>query len=350
MSTGNSSEEKNLPASLRKLQELRRKGQVSSSQDFISAAGIIGSFLYLWIARASIGYRLEEMLTLPRLVERESFVTAARFIAATLLEETALILLPLAAIGVGAAILANFLIKRGAVLSGDPVKPRPERLNPVAGLKNLFSLRSVVNFIKGLTKLILLTSVLALVILFGLNRLMTAPSCGVTCLFAVGEDLLRRIASAAAGLFLLSGLLDIWLQRWLFLRDMRMTKTEFKRELKEREGDPLLRKRLRQRRHEVLAASTPLGAEHATFFIGVPGGIAVGLRYRRSETPVPIAVCKATGRAADVMLDLARKNQMPIEINRQSADRLARYCRVGEVVPEALYDLIADVIVRLHIN
>lgn len=350
MSTGNSSEEKTLPASLRKLQELRRKGQVSSSQDFVSAAVIISSFLYLWITRAGIGHRLEEMLNLPRLVEREDFATAARFLAATLVKEAALILLPLAAIGVGGAILANFLIKRGPVLSGDPIKLRPERLNPVSGLKNLFSLRSVVNFVKSLIKLVLLTSALALVILFGMNRLMTAPACGLGCLFAVGEDLLRRIAVISAGLFLLSGLLDIGLQRWLFLRDMRMTKTEFKREIKEREGDPLVRRRLRQRRQEVLAASTPLGAEYATFFIGVPGNIAVGLRYRRGETPVPIVVCKATGRAADSMLHIAKKQRKPIDINPQSANRLARHLRLGEVVPEALYDLVADVIVRLHVS
>src|SRR5689334_677965 len=111
MSAGNSSEEKTLPASLRKLQDLRRKGQVSSSQDFVSAVVILGSFLYLWVARASIGHRLQEMLNLPRIVEHEDFAVAARYLAATLIEEAALILLPLAAIAVGGAVLANFLIK-----------------------------------------------------------------------------------------------------------------------------------------------------------------------------------------------------------------------------------------------
>jgi len=350
MSASNSSEEKTLPASLRKLQELRRKGQVSSSQDFVSAVVILGAFLYLWIARGSIGHRLQEMLNLPRIVEHEDFVTAARFLAGRLIQEVAIILLPLAGIAVGGAILANFLIKRGPVLSGDPVKPKPERLNPVSGLKNLFSLRSLVNFSKSVVKLVLLATALALVILFGLNHLMIAPSCGLGCLFSVGEDLLRNIAVVSAGLFLIAGLVDIGLQRWLFLRDMRMTKTEFKRELKEREGDPLVRRRLRQRRQEMLAASTPLGPDQATFFIGAPGIIAAGLRYRRGETPVPIVVCRATGPAADAMLDLAREQKKPIDINRQAADRLTRHLRLGEVVPEALYDLIADVIVRLHAN
>src|SRR6185369_2821706 len=120
------------------------------------------------------------------------------------------------------------------------------------------------------------------------------------------------------------------------------------RELKEREGDPLVRRRLRQRRQEVLAASTPLGPDQAIFFIGVPGIVAVGLRYRRGETPVPIVVCKAIGPAADTMLDRARQQKKPVDIAQDSADRLVRHLRPGEVVPEALYDLVADVIVRLQ--
>ncbi len=346
MSRDNSSEEKALPASQHKLRQARRKGQVSHSQDFVNAVVVIGAALFLWTQWDRIEQRLERMLSLPTRVEREGFGDATRTLVAELLIDSAIILLPVLGLTVLGVVLANILLKKGPVVSADPITPRVERLNPVFGLKQLFSLRSLVNLVKSLCKLLLLLSGLSLVLLFGLDALLGAPACGLGCILGVGSSQIKQLMAIAVGLFLVAGLIDIGLQRWLFLRDMRMTKTEMKRELKDMEGDPLIRRQRRRQRQEVLAGSTKTGTEHATFFVGTPGTVAVGVRYVRGETPAPVVVCKATGKEADGILAIARQRAVPVEADPKLVKLIAARTRVGVVVPESLYGAIADILVR----
>jgi len=346
MSGNSASEERALPASQRKLREARRKGQVSHSQDFVNAAIVIVAALYLWTQWDGIAQRLERMLSLPATLTEQRFADAALQMAAVLAGDAAAILLPIVGLVLLGVIISNILMKKGIAVSTDPIVPRMDRLNPASGLKQLFSLRSIVNLAKSLVKLLLLLAGLSLVILFGLDGLLGAPSCGVPCVVGVGGNLLKQLMAVAVGLFLVVGLLDIGLQHWLFLRDMRMTRSEMKRELKDTEGDPLIRRQRRRRRQEVVAGSTKRGVEQATFFIAAPGSFAIGLRYVRGETPVPVVVCKGAGAEAERMLDLARDKGLPVETNPTLVERVAPRLQVGVVVPEALYDTMAEIIVR----
>jgi type III secretion protein U len=286
------------------------------------------------------------MLTLPATLQQERFADAVLQLSVELAGDAVAILLPLAGLVLLGVVISNILMKKGVAVSVDPIVPRVDRLNPVAGLKQLLSLRSLVNLAKSLVKLLLLLTGLALIVLFGLDGLLGAPACGVACIFGVGGNLIKQLMAVAVALFLLVGLTDIGLQYWLFLRDMRMTRTEMKRELKDTEGDPLIRRQRRRRRQEVFAGSTRLGAEQATFFIAAPGSFAVGLRYVRGETPVPVVVCKGLGAEADRMLVLAQGKGLPVETDPALVARVAPRLQVGVVVPEALYDTIAELIVR----
>jgi len=346
MSGNSASEERALPASQRKLREARRKGQVSHSQDFVNAAVVIVAAICLWTQWDGIAQRLERMLSLPATLEKERFSDAALQMSLQLAGDSAAILLPIAGLVILGVIIANVLIKKGVAVSTDPIVPRMDRLNPASGLKQLFSLRSIVNLAKSLLKLLLLLAGLSLIILFGLDGVLSAPACGVACVVGVGGNLIKQLMAAAVGLFLVVGLIDIGLQHWLFLRDMRMTRSEMKRELKDTEGDPLIRRQRRRRRQEVFAGSTRLGAEQATFFIANPGSLAIGLRYVRGETPVPVVVCKESGADADRMLLLARNKGLPVETDPALVDRVAPRLQVGVVVPEVLYDTMAQIIVR----
>jgi type III secretion protein U len=346
MSNDSSSEQKSLPASRRKLKEARRKGQVSHSQDFVNAVVVVLAVIYLWVQWDGIARRLERMLGLPAERAQEDFGAAARLLTVELMMHAAIILLPVVALAIVGAVLGNFLVKRGPVIAIDPITPRPERLNPAAGLKQLFSARSLVNLVKSLTKVSMLFAGLALVILFGLNALMSAAGCGLGCILGVGGSLIKQLMAVAAVLFLIAGAVDIGLQRWLFLRDMRMTRSEMKRETKELEGDPLTRRRRRERRQEVLAGSVRLGIDQATFVIGRAGTAAVGLRYVRGETAAPVVVAKAGGAEADELLAAARQRGLPVEEDAAIVARVADRTRLGAAVPEGIYDVVADIIVR----
>jgi len=157
---------------------------------------------------------------------------------------------------------------------------------------------------------------------------------------------LKPLAVTAAIAFVAIGLLDVLLQYRLFLRDMRMTRTERKRELKDLEGDPLIRGERRRIRREVATKPARVGLRHAVVII-THGGYAVGLRYNHDDTPVPLVVSRGRGPASDEMLAEGRRLDIPIIDDATLAERLVKRHAVGDRIRRDLYNPVARVLVDL---
>lgn len=147
-----------------------------------------------------------------------------------------LVTAPLVGIVVVLTIAFGMIGTFGPVLSFEPLKPQFDHINPVKGLQKMFSLRNVVEFLKGVAKLFLLAGVFAFILMAWLQPLFDTPACGPTCIEPIVKAVLLPLGTAAALAFVVIGILDVPLQRWLFLRDMRMTTAEYKREHKDLEG------------------------------------------------------------------------------------------------------------------
>ncbi|TKB36036.1 MAG: EscU/YscU/HrcU family type III secretion system export apparatus switch protein, partial [Mesorhizobium sp.] len=161
--------------------------------------------------------------------------------------------LPLVGIVVVLTVAFGMLGTFGPVFSFEPLKPQFDHINPVKGLQKILSLRNVIEFTKGLAKVVLLASLFVFILAAWLQPLFDAPGCGQSCLEPIIKAVLTPLGIAAALAFVVIGVIDVPIQRWLFLRDMRMTTTEYKREHKDLEGDPLIRhEQQRQRREAVM--------------------------------------------------------------------------------------------------
>ena len=337
------SEEKTLPASDKKIEDARKKGQVLHSPDMVSGVIVLSCTIFLiYIAptlRAKIGALLEEASHIydrpfDEVWHRLSTIAVQGLLTATL---------PILIITMFAILITNVAVTRGFVFSAKPIEPDFDRINPATGLKRIFSLKSVVEFAKALFKIIAVTTAFVLAFQAGLKALFESPSCGGLCLQATFFAMLRPLAAIAVGAFLVIGFCDIFLQRWLFLREMRMTKTESKREQKDMEGDPQIRQeRQRQRRN---TASGKTGLKNAVLLIGDPGTIAVGIRYIRGETPVPIVVCRASGPDAAEMNRQAGAMGIPLSIDGDLARQIAGTASIGNAVPERAFQPVANALV-----
>jgi type III secretion protein U len=337
-----SGEEKTLPASSKKLEDARKKGQIAHSSDLVSAAGGVAAILYLcaWSETIVEDWRLA--LSFAGQIEATDFDSGLRQLVSVLLVASFRTIAPLLGLVLGASLLANIIVNRGLLFSLEPIKPKLDRVNPFAGLARLFGLKSWIELAKMLVKMLALVATLVLVMLGTWKTLVLLPVCGMGCFgFVVGIET-KLLLAIAAGCFFAAALVDLFIQRWLFLREMRMTPSEAKRELQELEGNPLIRGAHQRLRRE--SASEPrLGVRQATLVI-LGRNAVIGLRYVRGETGVPVVVCRGSGAAADRLLAEARELAKPVVEDAELARILMRRARLGAAIPSRFFNRVAKVI------
>lgn len=339
------SEEKSLPPSEKKLRDARRKGQVDKSSDMVTAMVMLGCTLYLASAAGDIEDRVRNLINTTTRLYHEPFDTLWPRLLELGSEIVVRAVLPLIVITIVAVVLTNIVIMRGMLFSADPVKPRFERINPAEGAKRIFSARGIIEFIKSLIKMGSLAVAFVVVYRLGLQALMDSPRCGFGCVEGILVALLRPLIITALVAFLIVGLIDVQMQRWLFRRDQRMTRTEYKRERKDMEGDPEIRRARQKRRRDMQAGSARTGVRHASIMLGGAGDWLVGLRYVSGETPVPVVACQADPEQSTAMLEDAARHGVPVADERELAARIARRAASGEAIPDDTFQPVADVLV-----
>ncbi len=337
-------EQKSLPASAKKLRDARRKGQVPHSRDLVTGVSLTMLFIYFVLGGATLADRLTALVEAASRSVDQPFGEAGGRAVRLALEIVLSASLPPVAIVVIGDIVSGMASTFGPVFSFDPVKPKFEHVNPAQGLKRIFSMRNVVEFAKAAVKVIVLATAFLLITRGMIEPLFELPVCGEPCLAAAAIAAMRPLAATAAVAFVAIGILDLLVQRRLFLRDMRMTRTESKREVKDLEGDPLIRGERRRMRTQFTGRRIRVGIRHAVIAVRHEDQI-VGLRYRPGETPVPVVVCKGRGEAGRTMLAEARQLGIPIVDNATFAAALAAQHAVGQTIVPDLFKVAAETLV-----
>ncbi len=187
---------------------------------------------------------------------------------------------------------------------------------------------------KGLLKALILGAALFTIVLETVRSLPLLPACGMPCIGSLIAANATSLLHTGAGISLAAGLADVLIQRWLFLRDMKMSKSEVKKEHKDQEGDPHVRNA--HRRHRQEAASLPrTGLDRATILIR-GRGVVVGLRYVASEGTAPVIVCRARNERADAMLAAGAELRIPTVVDEWLAVSLAKKVPPGMILPKPL--------------
>jgi type III secretion protein U len=342
-------EEKRLPASEKKLRDARQKGQVWHSHDLVSAVALLCALAYLNIAWPDIAARVDRLLDVVIEATTQPFEMGIARVSEEFGWAVLLTLLPLAIIVVAVTVLTATIAMGGPVFSGEPITPKFENINPVNGLQRIFSMRNVVEFAKGLVKLVLLSVLFVIILLAWLRPIVEAPGCGDTCLIPVILGIVTPLGFAAAVAFIVIGLADLPIQRLLFMRDMRMSTTEFRREYKDVEGDPLIQREFERLRREAL--TTPrrkLGVKDSSL-VAVLADRAVGVRYVGGETPIPIVTVKGSGKSGTAIAAEARRLGVPVVEDRELLDTLFKGSRAGEYIRPDTYPVVVRHLRQLNL-
>ncbi|WP_122423181.1 EscU/YscU/HrcU family type III secretion system export apparatus switch protein [Pseudomonas viridiflava] len=339
------SEEKSQPATDKKLRDARKKGQVAKSQDLVSGVVILLCTLCIAVLLPKARAQVEALIDLTANIYIEPFADVWPRLLDHAEQIVLGITLPVVAVTVAAVILTNIVTMRGVVFSVEPVKPDIKRIHPGEGFKRIFAMRNLIEFLKGLVKVLLLALVFYIVGRQALQALMESSRCGAGCIESTFYLVLKPLVFTVLAAFLLVGAVDVLMQRWLFGRDMKMSRSEQKRERKDVDGDPLIKRERQRQRREMQALATKLGLGRASLMIGIGGNWVVGVRYVRGETPVPVVVCRGSPEESVQLLAQAAPLGIAVWADAGLAEQIAKRSVAGDPVPENTFQAVADALV-----
>ncbi|MCP9474923.1 MAG: flagellar biosynthesis protein FlhB [Nitrospira sp.] len=340
-------------ATPKRKEEARRKGQVALSRDLSTAAVLLGG---IGLLAATLPAGLQAMIDMTRegltLSFPETFRNGltieqvhARVIRAgwEVLGVTLPILGGLLLIGGGATILQTGFLFRPEALQLDP-----GRINPLKGLSRLFSLRSLVELLKGLFKIAIVTGVGFVAVRGDLGQVpgLTELDFG-TSLHVTGWLLLKAALAVGGAIGVLAGL-DYLYQRYEWERSLRMSKEEVKEEHKSTEGDPLIKSRVRTAQRELLKKRMLAAVKTADVVVTNPTHLAVALKYDAVKMAAPCVVAKGAGEVAERIREMARHHGVPVVEHKFVARTLFALVDVGKEIPSDLYRAVAEILAFVY--
>jgi flagellar biosynthetic protein FlhB len=333
-----------------KLEKARREGSVARSAD-LTAVGVLAAMVVTLLAG---GWKaMEQTASLMQLVfsragtaewSADSMMAWVGQLAIAALQ----ILSPLFLAVVIAAVLVNML-QSGPVFSARPLAPDLDRINPAKGFKRFFSLRILYETAKSVFKLVLLGAVVYTVIRAAVPGMLALSTLDAKAYGKILIDLCGSILVKLVFVLLALALLDLIHARHEFAKRMRMSKRDVRNEVKNREGDPRVRSRIRSLRKEVLKRSRATrNLPSADVLITNPTHLAVALRYRHGQTGAPQLVAKGAGELAGKMREVAARHGIPVVQNRALARVLFREVECDSAVPEKLFPQLARILVWVY--
>jgi flagellar biosynthetic protein FlhB len=331
-----------------KLKKAREQGQVAKSNDVISVIAFMAAISYVswggWNAIKKQFYFDHALLTQAGRIELDSssFWHLANHIA----EHYLLLLGPFFLVLIAAAIGGN-LIQTGVIFSFDPLQPQWERINPVSGFKRIFSIKTLFDAFKVCLKM----AFLVMVMYYALKDILRHQFYVFAALSPSG--FVKMIVDDCVSLGMKMGLIliviaviDLVFTKRQFAQRMRMSKHDVKEEVKQRDGHPRIRARLRKLRREMLKRSLSVQkTSGADVLITNPTHVAVALRYVHGDMESPQLVAKGAGVLAALMRRIAAKHNIPIVQNRLLARRIFREMENDQYIPPDLYRDVARIIV-----
>lgn len=336
--------EKTEEPSQKKLDDSRKKGQVWKSKD-LSGVGV----LVVGLAAVKGSWdMLERELTALFLFSFSHLANPVDLSVATgqllYLGVRAVVLVSLPVLA-GGAIVGGLMeyLQVGTLFTMDPLMPKMEKLNPIQGLKNLFNKKAIVELLKNLLKITVTAYVVYGVVRDSMPMVAETLRQDTRGIMAIMGELVTRVATRVALLFVLFGVFDVWWQRKSFMKDMMMTKEEVKKEYKQSEGDPHHKAKRKELHQEIMEGAQMEAVRDADVIVTNPDHVAVALRYDREKDGAPRVLARGIDFKAERIKAIAREQDVPTLRNVPLAHALLRV-EVGHEVPEELYDAVAEVL------
>ena len=244
--------------------------------------------------------------------------------------------------------LVGNIVQVGWKVTGKPLKPKLDRLNPIGGFKRMFSQEKVVELIKSILKVLAIALVAYNEVKdrwkFILNLYDFEFMQAVLNIF----DIVLDVGIKISVIFVIIGLADFGYQKWKHLHDLRMSKQEVKDEMKQSEGDPQIKGQIRQKMREGARRRMMQDLPKADVVITNPTHFAVAVKYDKETAEAPYVLAKGADYVAANIKEIAKQNNIEIVENKPLARMLYYNVEIGDQIPPELYQMVAEVLAYVY--
>jgi flagellar biosynthetic protein FlhB len=340
-------EEKTEQATPRKREKAREKGDVPKSRELTSLFPVWTIFLYLLFGGALFSSLLNYFRSsLHRGVTMSLTETTLMDVFRADTMQIGMIMLPLFILILLGVLIVHFL-QTGFLLSTVPLSPDLSKLNPLQGIKRIFSINTIYETAKGLFKVAVLGTILYLVLkkeVFNIPLLVDMDIVNVMN-FSFGQ--IKKLIMISALVLTVFAVVDFAFQRWQFSRNLRMTKQEVREEYKEVEGSPMIKARMKSIQREMARRRMMQEVPRADVIITNPTHFAVALKYDVKKSGAPRVVAKGANLIAGKIKEIAKQSGVPVFEDKPLARALFTL-DVNQEIPEAFYKAVAAILAQVY--
>ncbi|OGL44403.1 MAG: flagellar biosynthesis protein FlhB [Candidatus Schekmanbacteria bacterium RBG_13_48_7] len=334
----------------RRRRDARKKGQIPRSREIPSAVILLGSLMFLYV----LGFNgvkavfsvMHQSFTLcgSGKLETSIFLDIVR----ENLIHTLLIISPflLFILGIG---FAGNILQGGLIFTTEKLKFDIKKLNPVQGIsKIMLSKRSLGELAKNLLKLGLIFYISFITIRSSLPEIFNSTNLSIAGIFVFLLNTIFKLFFRICILIIALAVIDYYLQKRLFEENLKMTKQEVKEDLKQTEGDPKVKGKIRSMQRQLSFRRMMQRVPEADVVITNPDHLAIALKYERTNNNAPIVIAKGKNNIAEKIREIARQHAIPIIEDKPLAQALYKIVEIGSEIPETLYKAVAEVLAYVY--
>ncbi|GER08598.1 flagellar biosynthesis protein FlhB [Iodidimonas muriae] len=331
----------------KKLDEARKKGNLPLSREVTGAMSILAAVVLAGFYMSSFSAIMSDSLATLIVNAHDIDVHTAqgdlRALAVGIMLAIAGPLLVIAAFFAVSAFLSVWM-QNGLMAAVERITPKVERVSPIAGFKRLFSLSSIVEFLKSVGKVLAVGLTVAVIIYSELDSAGNATGYAPDDMARLMLSMTVRLLFAVLLVYVVIAVLDVLWRRFDWLRQLRMTRKEVKDEHKQMEGDPQIKARLREIRRERTRRRMMADVPSASVVLMNPTHYAIALRYDRGKTPAPLCLAKGVDRVALKIREVAQEAGVPVVETPGLARALYPLVEIKGLVPPEFYRQIAQIL------
>jgi len=344
--------EKTEEATDKRKREALEKGNVAKSQDMASVAVLFIGLMLLNSFGADlyndIGLYMKHIYS-NTLTENLSGITTKEVIVifAQLMFIIIKAMLPIL-LGIALAGIAVNIFQTGFILTFEPLLPKFDKLNPITGIQNVFSMKTVVEVIKSIFKILIVIYIPYSTLIEKLPLFIRFLKLNPLTSFSLLGEIIYDMGMKIIMVLLALAFADYYFQKWKHAEDMKMSKDEIKDEYKQQEGDPKVKQKIKEIQRQAAAKKQLSEVPKATVVITNPTHIAVALKYEMGQSSAPMIVAMGTGLIAQKIKEIAAEHDVPIVENKPLARELFKKAEVGDEIPQELWQTVIEILIKIR--
>ena len=343
------SDDKTEEATPKKKSDARKKGQIAKSKDIGIALTTIATLLVIMTLSDKIINNFKEIIIyyLSNVGSMELTDGLLKSIASNSFTKFAstviLVVIPIMVAGIVAS-----LMQTGFLLTGEPLKPSLKKLNPLNGIKNMFSKKSAFDLLKNLLVVTIVTYIGYSYMKDNYNDILHISTLNVSSIGSEIKQIVVGLFTKIVILLIVLAATDYFIQFRFHNKELRMSKQEIKDEYKQMEGDQQVKAKIKQKQRAMITQGMMNAVGDATVVITNPTHIAVAIKYEDGQNNAPKLVAKGIDHLAIRIKEKAKENDVPIIENKPLARMIYKEVELDREIPQEMYQAVAEILVAIY--